>query len=51
MQIKGSMSANHAMERTADPRHASCVRTCRAAGRGPLIAIVRFQEGQQSWSV
>ena len=31
---------NHAIERTADPRHASCVRTCRAAGRGPLIAIV-----------
>ena len=21
---------NHAIERTADPRHASCVRTCRA---------------------
>ena len=32
---------NHAMERTADPRHASCVRTCRATGRGPLIADVR----------
>ena len=31
---------NHAIERTADPRHASCVRTCRATGRGPLIAIV-----------
>jgi hypothetical protein len=29
---------NHAIERTADPRHASCVRTCRATGRGPLIA-------------
>ena len=29
------------MERTADPRHASCVRTCRASGRGPLIAKVR----------
>jgi hypothetical protein len=28
------------MQRTADPRHASCVRTCRATGRGPLIAIV-----------
>jgi hypothetical protein len=32
---------NHAMQRTADPRHASCVRTWRATGRGPLIAIVR----------
>ena len=31
---------NQAMERTADPRHASCVRTCRASGRDPLIAIV-----------
>jgi hypothetical protein len=31
---------NKAMERTADPRHASCVRTCRASGRGPLIADV-----------
>ena len=29
------------MERTADPWHASCVRTCRATGRGPLIAVVR----------
>jgi hypothetical protein len=34
---------NHAIERTADPRHASCVRTCRATGRGPLIANVRRQ--------
>jgi hypothetical protein len=34
---------NHAIERTADPRHASCVRTCRATGRGPLIADVRRQ--------
>jgi hypothetical protein len=25
---------HHAMERTADPRHASCVRTCRASGAG-----------------
>ena len=32
--------ANKAIERTADPRHASCVRTCRASGRGPLIANV-----------
>jgi hypothetical protein len=32
---------NHAIERTADPRHVSCVRTCRASGRGPLIANVR----------
>ena len=30
------------MERTADPRHASCVRTCRASSRGPLIAVVRL---------
>ena len=37
------MKPNPAMERTADPRHASCVRTCRAAGRGPLIAIVRLK--------
>jgi hypothetical protein len=37
------MMPNHAMERTADPRHASCVRTCRATGRGPLIANVRAQ--------
>ena len=34
------MSPNKAIERTADPRHASCVRTCRATGRGPLIADV-----------
>jgi hypothetical protein len=33
-------SPNKAIERTADPRHASCVRTCRASGRGPLIADV-----------
>jgi hypothetical protein len=37
------MSANNAIERTADPRHASCVRTCRASGRGPLIADVRMK--------
>ena len=36
-------SPNHAIERTADPRHASCVRTCRATGRGPLITIVRHE--------
>jgi hypothetical protein len=35
---------NHAMERTADPRHASCVRTCRATGRGPLIADVGLED-------
>ena len=32
------------MQRTADPRHASCVRTCRASGRGPLIAIVGVRD-------
>jgi hypothetical protein len=37
------MTPNPAMERTADPRHASCVRTWRATDRGPLIAIVRAQ--------
>ena len=34
------MTPNHAIERTADPWHASCVRTGRATGRGPLIADV-----------
>jgi hypothetical protein len=34
------MTPNHAIERTADPRHASCIRTCRATGRGPVIADV-----------
>ena len=32
------------MQRTADPRHGSCVRTSRATGRGPLIAIVGAKE-------
>ena len=40
------MSPNKAIERTADPRHASCVRTCRATGRGPLIAVVRHEEDE-----
>ena len=39
---------NHAMERTADPRHASCIRTCRATGRGPLIAVVPPQDPRGS---
>ena len=38
--LGNSEESNHAIERTADPRHGSCVRTCRATGRGPLIAIV-----------
>ena len=41
---------NHAIERTANPRHASCVRTCRASGRGPLIAIVGPQKSMKTIS-
>lgn len=42
---------NHAMQRTADPRHASCVRTCRASGRGPLVAIVPLRLNAPSTSI
>jgi hypothetical protein len=32
------------VERNGDPRHGSCVRTCRAAGHRPLTLVVRQEE-------
>lgn len=34
-------SPNHGLECNRHPRHASCVRTCRAADAGPLSPVVR----------
>jgi hypothetical protein len=31
------------MDRNLHPRHASCVRTCRATGSGPVMADVRVK--------
>jgi hypothetical protein len=36
-------SANNAMDRNLHPRHASCVRTCRAGVPVPVMADVRAQ--------
>jgi hypothetical protein len=41
VDMKAEMSANNAIQLTTDPRHASCVRTCRATGPLQLIADVR----------